>query len=128
MCCSPATSFGQQLGLYALDDDVVQLESLQVAGLGGVVGNTAKAFRRSRPDFAGALTGLLRARPDFLLCHEGFNSHHLEAEPEVHEALAAAPDVVFVHGHRHGEPVQTLPTGHQILNACERVIILVPES
>lgn len=119
--------FGQQSGLHALDDAIVRLDTLLIAGLGGVIGNPTKAFRRSRSQFAEALTGLIQAQPDVLVCHEGFNSHGLDAEPALDQALSGAPDMVIVHGHRHGAPIGSLRTGHQVLNCCERVIVLLPE-
>ena len=116
--------FAQETGFHALDDDFIQLGALRIAGVGGVIGNPAKPFRRSRERFAEALTRLIRLQPDLLVCHEGFNSHGLDEDPEVEASLMGAKDLVVVHGHRHGEPGGTLRTGQQVLNCCERVLVL----
>ncbi len=57
--------------LHYLDNDRVRLAGLQIAGLGGIIGNPRRARRRSDDQYMECLESLLQHRTDILITHDG---------------------------------------------------------
>ena len=113
---------------HLLDADDITLDGLKVSGLGGVVGNPRKPFRRHETEFIATLRLLLDRKPDVLLLHEspGMPGWPEKGNQTVGEALAGAKNLVVICGHiRWKSPLADLAGGLQILNVDERAVLLI---
>lgn len=121
------TRFAGEPGINLLDGVTVTLDALRIAGVGGICGRPGKPNRRPPEAFEAAVAGLLQARPDVLLLHEGpddgaagLGNPRLRRLVENQRAL-----VVCGHAHWHA-PLAELAGGAQVLNVDARVLILEP--
>ena len=63
--------FGREDRIHLLDEDAAQLDGLVVAGVGGIIGDPKRPFRRWADDFLLAIVNVLDLDPDLLVLHEG---------------------------------------------------------
>jgi hypothetical protein len=120
-------AFGREPGIHLLDGGAIDLDGLRLAGIGGIVGNPRKPFRRSEADFVGLLRPLLAGGPDILLLHDGpdFPPQRLLGNSAIRAVLEQAAPVLVVRGHAHWpDPLVRLPNGSQVLNVDGRGVLL----
>lgn len=111
---------------HLLDVDGVTLSSLNVAGMGGVIGDPARPAWRQEADYLAGVALTLEHQPDVLLLHQ---APALDATQRGDEALSrvlrASPPPLTVCGHVHwDQPLGHLPGGAGVLNVDKRVIVL----
>lgn len=119
--------FAKTAGTHYLDGDLLAIDNLRIAGVGGIIGRESKSFRRSESQFRSALRQVLAARPDLLVLHCGPDvpSKGLPGNVAVRECLEAAAPTLLVCGHCHWPaPIQTLANGTQVCNVDARVVVL----
>jgi len=115
--------------LHLLDDDQAVLDGLNIAGLGGIIGNSRKPHRRAEEVFGAAVRRLVAGRPDVLVLHESpdLREERLRGNRIVREALGEGADTLVVCGHCHWPcPLATLPGGMRVLNVDGRCVVLRP--
>lgn len=117
--------FAGEPDLHLLDGAAVHLDDLRIAGVGGICGRNGKPNRRPPADFLAAIQGLLHARPDLLVLHEGPDGGpRRRGNPEV-RALVAGKRSLVICGHAHWhEPLAELEGGAQVLNVDARAVVL----
>lgn len=116
---------------HYLDGAVARPESLNIAGLGGIVGNPRKPQRRTEEDYLGALSQLLELSPDILICHDGPDGTAREQRgmTTARELIELVRPMLVVRGHSHwSDPLAELVNGSQVLNVDARVVVLVAGS
>jgi Icc-related predicted phosphoesterase len=117
--------------VHVLDGDVVDLDGLRVAGLGGIVGDPAKPGRRDEREFVRELKRLIRANPDVVVLHHGPDTQRgeLRGHPAVRRALDRSGPLLVVCGHAYWpEPLAEVRGGAQALNVDSRVVVLTREN
>ncbi len=113
--------------LHFLDGGHVCLGGLQIAGLGGIIGNPKRVWRRTHDDYVSRLGDLLQQPTDVLLTHDGPNApeHNLRGDDIVREVVERWRPNLVIRGHDHWKtPFVELGTGVQVLNVDARVVIL----
>ncbi|WP_230777553.1 metallophosphoesterase family protein [Roseiconus lacunae] len=117
--------------VHFLDNDIVTIDELPIAGLSGIPGNPRRPWRRTEDDFVVALELLLSDSPAIVMMHDGPDvpdSGH-RGSPRIRQVVEQAEPVLVVRGHSHWkEPLATLSNGTQVLNVDARVIILTGET
>ena len=117
-------------GCYGLDESVIELNGLKIAGISGILGASTKPWRRAPERFERAIAELLDCRPDLLVLHhapqrpgdESSGSAQIAAAIARHEHGAEA---LIVCGHVHWEsPLHKLGSGAWALNVDHRVVVL----
>jgi Icc protein len=113
--------------LHYLDNDRVNIDGCQIAGLGGIIGNPRRPHRRSDDQYIQCLEALLRHRTDILITHDGpddpVGGHR--GSPVIREAVERLRPSLVVRGHAHWrEPLTQLSGGVQVLNVDARVVVL----
>lgn len=114
-------------GGFDLDDRVVALAGVRVAGVGGIIGRIGKPNRRPESEFRRVLQNVLSARPDVLVLHNGPDVPESGAPGSslVRHCLLESPPCLVVCGHCYWrDPIRTLPNGTQICNVDSRVVVL----
>lgn len=123
--------FRQSFGAGFLDGTMVVLDGLRIAGVGGLIGDPRKPFRRLEGDFLAAFDGTLAHRPDLLLTHDGPDApdHGQLGIPAVRERLLRyLRPILICRGHAHWEvPLVQLTETCQVLNVDVRVVVLTRE-
>ncbi len=122
-------SFRSLPGIHLLDTDVVELNGITIAGVGGVVGDPAKHSRQWPEDYITALELLLESQPDIVVLHQSpMGPDGQRGNPELRDALMRffaggreAP--LFITGHdKWAEPHALL--GHvQVVNVNSRGVL-----
>jgi hypothetical protein len=123
--------FGREDRIHLLDEDAAQLDGLVVAGVGGIIGDPKRPFRRAEGDFLLATVNVLDLDPDLLVLHEGPDVPRTYPEQvgnaQVRAAIGDRLGLLVVCGHRYWpEPLAQLPHGPQVLNVDHRVVVLFP--
>jgi Icc-related predicted phosphoesterase len=116
-----------QENLHFLDAELVEIEGLRIAGLGGIIGNPAKLHRREQMDYLAELELLLAQRPDIVVLHDGPDAPELggRGSPLVRELCECREPTLIVRGHAHWpSPLTTLANGTQVLNVDATVAVL----
>lgn len=121
--------FKQQESVHFLDGEIIDLNGLRIAGVGGIVGNPRRPFRRTQEQMRALQAGLLKGHPDILLLHESSTEDYEADGPPAHSRhqhfLYNPPGLLICHGHRHSlEPLTSYAGGTQILNVDARVVLL----
>jgi hypothetical protein len=123
------SAFLGQKGLHYLDGTVCDVDGLKVAGVGGIIGNPAKPFRRSEVNYRHVLEECLAQHPDLVLLHESpaIPERSYLGSLNIRAILGSTSNLVIC-GHSHwDEPFVQLTNGCQVLNVDARVVILCPE-
>lgn len=115
-------------GTHCLDCSTEVLDGLRVGGVGLIAGAPEKPGRRPEGDQLAAIELVLAERPDLVLLHEGPDlGADRNGSVSVSELLAAAPPPLTVCGHVHWP--DALHAGPpQVLNVCERVVVMVRQA
>ncbi len=117
----------QELSFFYLENNAVEIDRLQVAGLSGVIGENGKPNRLAELDFCKKLDALLAKRTDLLLLHQ--NPFHADTPHKggkaVLELLHRHPNRLVFCGHAiWQEPLMLLDNGTLVLNVAERAVVL----
>lgn len=124
--------FGRETRINFLDPGVVELDGIRIAGVGGIVGNPSRPYRREEKEFLRAIVTVSASRPDVLVLHEGPAgwSPLQHGNAAIRDVLADLPPMVVVCGHSHWEDHRPclLSNGTQILNTDARAFLLCHES
>jgi 3',5'-cyclic-AMP phosphodiesterase len=124
---SERKAFAAEPGIYLLDGTAMDLDGVQVAGLGGIIGNPEKPNRRDERTFLRTLDQLLREQPEILLLHQGPDAPELRlgGDPRIRQVLEQFPETLVLCGHMHWRQViATLPGGLQVANLEARGLLL----
>lgn len=116
---------------YYLDGDTKHLDGLQIAGVGGIIGNTRKPQRKSDQEFLTHVELLAETCPDLFLMHDGPDGgdRSLRGQTMVRQLLEKMPPTLIVRGHAHwNTPLVELTNSTQVLNVDCRVVILCRQS
>ncbi len=125
-------SFKKASNIHYLDGEVKEINGLKVAGVGGIIGDERKHFRKSELRYTDMMLDCLAEEPDFLLLHE---SPAVEGEGlignlslgETLEELSAAVTVCSGHCHWRDTHLFEMKNGTRILNADAKAFIILPE-
>lgn len=122
-------AFQQVQGVHYLDGNSIELDHIQIAGLGGIIGKPTKPQRRNETDFIDSLRKLLKQKPDVCVLHQepDLPDQNLKGEPSIRrELLAQTNDLFVVCGRSHWPtPVADLSPNIQLVNVDMRVLILM---
>lgn len=124
--------FGRETRINFLDPGVVELDGIRIAGVGGVVGNPSRPYRREEKELLRAIVTVSDSHPDVLVLHEGpaGRSPFQHGNAAIRDLLEDLPPMVVVCGHSHWEDHRPclLTNGTQILNTDARAFLLRHES
>ncbi|WP_166826766.1 metallophosphoesterase family protein [Thalassoroseus pseudoceratinae] len=112
---------------HYLDGNSTNLDSLVVAGIGGIIGYPNKLHRKTESDFLTYTELLLDQLPDVLVMHDGpdFPANDLRGSSNIRGTLERFPKTLVVRGHSHWPiPLVEMANGTQVLNVDCRVVIL----
>jgi len=110
-----------------LDGRTVDVDSVRIAGLGGVIGASKRPYRRPETDFLKALKQLCSAGPDVLVLHQSPDGRRdgCEGSVPIRDCLESLMPMFVVVGHTvWPEPIVNLKNGTQVLNVAGRVVVL----
>ncbi len=109
-----------------LDETLATRNGLKLAGVGGIIGNSRRAQRRTETDYLLAIETVFSEWPDVLILHDGpCGDEKQRGSRLVRETLEQYPPVLVVRGHAHWhKPLATLSNGTQVLNVDARLIVL----
>ena len=120
--------FSREPGIHFLDGQCVEIDTLRIGGVSGIVGNARRPFRRDAQNHACLVKELLEKRPDMLVLHEGppeQNDATGKGNLTVREALESGPPTFCCFGHKHwNPPFENLPNRTTLLNVDARVVVL----
>jgi Icc-related predicted phosphoesterase len=123
--------FKAEVGIHFLDGDHVKLDGLHVAGVGGIIGNPSKPFRREEQAFLGAIEEVMAVGPDMLVLHEGpsADTPGCKGSTPVQELLKRLDRTVVVCGHSHWDSNQpgVLSNETQVVNTDARAYLIVKD-
>ena len=120
-------AFKREEGIYYLNHDIQKVDSLEVGGISGIIGNNNKVNRLAESDFLKYLKQILLKQPKLLLLHQGpdFSKKALMGDSKIREIIEQSPVNLIVCGHCHWHiSLVTFDNGTQILNVDSRVVIL----
>jgi 3',5'-cyclic-AMP phosphodiesterase len=113
--------------VHYLDDARANIDGLQIAGLGGIVGRPSRLHRRSEEDYIARLSSLLQHKTDVLITHTGPNDPVGKqiGSPLIREVVETHGPSLVVRGHAHwNQPLVELAGGVQVLNVDARVVVM----
>ncbi len=116
-----------QPNAHFVDEGVITLDGLTIAGISGAVGKSDDPWTRTETEFAAAISRLANRNVDILISHDGPNvaSTMLAGWPMARVALEAAPPTLLIRGHdAWATPLAELSNGTQVLNVEGRVMVL----
>lgn len=113
-------------GVHLLDDEVVELDGLRIAGLGGIIGRAGRLLRRSPEDYDARLRRLVARSPDVVVLHESpaKSDAGLRGSAVVSSAVRGQPGVTVISGHCHWPQALAELDGTAVLNVDGRVALL----
>ena len=100
---------------------------MTIAGIGGILGNPRKNWRKTEEEFEAYIQNLQQKEPDVLLMHDGPDIPELgyRGSPRIRQAMTSLSLPLVVRGHAHWEnAIAELQNGIQVLNVDARVVIL----
>jgi Icc protein len=115
----------QTARMYYLDGTTCRVDQLHIAGIGGIVGNSAKPFRRTEVQFIAALKRLSLGKPDILLLHESpaVEERGFLGSPIIRATLETSIFSLVISGHTQWKhPLVELANGCQVLNVDSEAI------
>lgn len=125
--CSVAPSNRLAGNAHYLDGESAVLDGVNVAGVGGIVGNPGKPHRKTEDDFAAHIEALVSDAMDILVMHDGPDDPERgqRGSPIIRQALERLGSTLLIRGHAHwNEPFAELANGTQVLNVDCRVAVL----
>jgi hypothetical protein len=112
---------------HLLDGATADVDSMRIAGLGGVIGRSEKPFRRVEPDYLAALRRLCGAGPDLVVLHQSPDGRQegCDGSVPIRDCLESMTPRFVVSGHTlWREPLATLHNGSQVLNVAGCVAVI----
>lgn len=110
-----------------IENGTAQVGNLNVGGLSGIIGDPARAWRRTEADFNLEVEILLESNLDAFIMHDG-PSGPLTGQrgyDSTQAICASGRPTLIVRGHAHwDDPFCELANGTQILNVDQRVVII----
>ena len=103
------------------------MDDVNVAGIGGIVGNPRKPHRKIDEDFAAHIKRLLSNAPSILVMHDGPDDPEQgqQGSPMIRQVLERQNSTLLIRGYEHWhEPFAEFANGTQVLNVDCRVAIL----
>jgi 3',5'-cyclic-AMP phosphodiesterase len=115
-----------QPNLHLIDYGTIELETLRIGGVSGIMGDPTKPGRRDTKEFLAALEVTLEAQPDLLLLHQGPTGTATQlGDAQVTGLMGRYESMLTVCGHVHWEqPLAELDGAMQVLNVDCRAIVL----
>ncbi|HLL22506.1 MAG TPA: metallophosphoesterase [Kofleriaceae bacterium] len=112
-------------GAHLLDGDVVELDGLRIAGVGGIIGAKQKRGRRAEDAQLALVTRVLDAGADILVLHEGpCGGEGQPGNDLIRSTIDAAGLAFAICGHDHWRAPLAKTEHGQILNVDTRVVVL----
>lgn len=115
-------------GICYLDGTVKTVRSMRIGGVGGIIGNPRKPFRREESEYLERVRSVVSAQPDMMILHESpvVSEASYKGTPGLRAFLEKLPPVFVLCGHRHWAypGIWTLSNGTQILNLEGRAILI----
>lgn len=112
-----------------IENGIVNIYGIKIAGLSGIIGRADKNFRMSEIEYSQALKKLLKQVPDLLLTHISPQIVKKQFQGEIiltDHLLKASPITSFCgHSHWDTHDIYQMENGTQILNADSKVFILL---
>lgn len=128
---TPDQEFVAMPGIHYLDPGIVELDGIRIGGVGGIVGNPARPFRRELRDFLEAIERVAEQSPDVIILHEGpsGSTSDRKGNQEVRNLLELLPPALVICGHSHWDESrwEELKNGTQILNSDARRYLFLCE-
>ena len=118
--------FVGQPNLHLLDG-ICTIDGLVVGGIGGIIGNSKRALRRSSEDYLSDLKQLRQVKPDLIVLHPSPAIPYLNliGSEELGVAFEQQVFPLTVCGHvSWKQPCAELHNGNQLLNVDSRVVVL----
>jgi 3',5'-cyclic-AMP phosphodiesterase len=119
---------GVRRGAHLLDGAVVEIDGLRIAGVGGIIGNSAKPNRRDAESFLALLARVLEQHPHVLVLHEGPDDPTTgsKGNTDIRALLNnVASETLVVCGHSIWQhPLARISGTAQVLNVAERAVLL----
>lgn len=112
---------------HLLDGTAVDVDSLRIAGLGGVIARSERPYRRAEPDYVAALKRLCAAGPDLVVLHQSPDGRdeNCGGSIAIRDCLESMTSRLVVSGHTlWPQPLGNLKNGTQVLNVAGRVVVL----
>lgn len=117
--------------MHFLDGDTVDLDGINVAGIGGTIGSPTRNRRRTETDFCELLELMLaEKRADIVIMHDGPDGPALgqKGSPAIRQVLGKhrnKQSQLVIRGHAHWEePLISLTNKTQVLNVDSRIVIM----
>ena len=127
----PPDEFLSAPGIHYLDLGVVAIDGIRVGGLGGVIGNPSRPFRREECTFLESLEHVAVQAPDIIILHEGpaGRTTNRNGNEAIRDLLERLPKTLVLCGHSHwdGHEQEELANGTQVLNADARAYLILSE-
>lgn len=124
----PDVEFVSEPGIHYLDESVVEIDGIRFGGVGGVIGNPLRPFRRDERGFLNGIVNISMQSPDVIILHEGPAglTPSRRGNQSVRDLLHRLSPALVVCGHSHWNEheQEDLPNGTQILNADARAYII----
>ncbi len=116
-------------GIHFLDSSWVDLDSLRIAGISGIIGNPGKPFRVTETGFASVMNSFLTTKPNLLLLHEGPDGpdQGCQGNAFIRKELEMVRfPMVAMSGHVQWKPLMiSLSEKVTVLNVHERVVVFL---
>lgn len=126
----PKSAFSDDPRIHWLDAESVMVVGLRIGGVGGIIGNPIRPFRRTEPVFLATIKRVMVEAPDVLVLHEGPSgpARGGPGNDRVRSLLERLPPTLVVCGHDHWSThaAAILANGTQILNAEGRGYLIHP--
>lgn len=127
----PTDNFLSTPNLYYLDGNLAAIDGIRIGGVGGVIGNPAKPFRRNEGGFLNALKRVAQESPDIIILHEGPAGCEADRNGNklIRQELEGLPNCLVICGHCHWDrhEHEELGNGTQVLNADARAYVITSE-
>ncbi|TCM59885.1 calcineurin-like phosphoesterase family protein [Acinetobacter calcoaceticus] len=115
--------------IHFLENDLLCIDHLKIAGLSGIIGRADKNFRLSESKYLNAFEQLLKQQAAIVLTHLSphIAEQHFLGEPKLIDILEKYSESLLFCGHSHWDTSQVvdLKNNIQVLNADSKVFILM---
>lgn len=120
--------FKREQGINFIEKEIKKIESIEVGGISGIIGQIDKPNRVEEGEYLTILKKLLLKQPNIILLHQSpdFPPKSFEGEPKIREVIENSPPNLIFCGHSHwSEALVELKNGSQVMNVDNRVVILI---
>lgn len=114
--------------IHYLDGDTVTIDSMAIGGVGGIIGNPRKLFRREEDVYLDLVGSVVRQNPALTVLHESpaIDEVPYPGSSALRHCLQDLSPVFVVSGHCHWDfpGFRELENGTQVLNVEGRAVLL----